>query len=102
MVCPVDLVAVTEEEPPPLQRQNRRSGVDFRCESIQEDIAQVKVVVALEVDQAAAAPLQGQKGIQHGVELLEGLGRKSQPEIEQVAHDEEGFRVSFQVTQKTE
>ena len=100
MVAPVDLVAMAEEEPPALHRNNRRSGVDFCSELISKEISQMKVVVALEVEQPATAAFQGRQGIQYGAKLLEWLRRKAQPEIEQVTHDEKGISLSFQVTKK--
>jgi hypothetical protein len=99
-VFTVYLVAVTEKKPAPLKGYDRWTGVDFGPEPPAKDVPQVKVVVAFEVYQAATGPDQRLKRINHLVELAEGVRGKTEPEVEQVAHDIQGIRGTFQLVQE--
>jgi len=92
----VDLVAMAEKKPPTLHGDDRRTGVYLRSELPAEDGPQVEIVVAFKVHQAAAALHQRLKRNQHFIKLAQRIRGEAQPEIEQVAHNEQGFRVPLQ------
>jgi hypothetical protein len=99
-VTGVDLVAMAEKEPPPLQVDNGRTAVHLCPELLAEDWSHVKIVVAFEVHQTASTAHQGLKRCQHVIELPERIRGETKPEIEQVAHNEERFRVPLQLAKE--
>jgi hypothetical protein len=96
----VDLVAMAEKKPLPLHGDNSRTGVYLRPEPLAEDGSHVKIMVAFKIHKSAAAMHQRLKRIQHFIKLMQRVRRETQPEIEQVAHYEQGFRVSLKLAKK--
>jgi hypothetical protein len=60
----------------------------------------MEIVVAFEVHQAASALHQGLKRCQQLIKLSQGTRGEAQPEVEQVTHNEQRFRVPLQLAKK--
>jgi len=99
-VATVDLISMTEKQPTTLHCHDSWSAVDISSELLVENRPHVKIMIALEIHQSTAAVHQCLKRIQHFIILPERVGGKAQPEIEQVTHNVQGFRVAFQLMKK--
>jgi hypothetical protein len=60
----------------------------------------MEIMVAFEVYQSAAAAHQGLKRRQYVIKLAERIRGEAQPEVKEVTHDEQRFRLPLQLAEK--
>jgi hypothetical protein len=99
-VMVVDLVTMAKENPLTLYRNDSRTGVYLRPEPLTEHGTQMEIMVAFEVYKATAATHQRLKCSQHFIKLAERIQGETQPEVEQVTHNKEGFRIPLEFAEK--
>lgn len=102
VITTVHLVAVAEIEPPAVQLQGHRTGMDCGPQRLGENRPQVEVVVPLQIDQSDAVPDEALQPFQDRLILRIADAWSAEPEFKKIPEDEDALHGPGQGIQEAE